>query len=497
MGGIDDIEEGGIGGSGVRPRATSSRESRSWNRSLFNSGDIYSAAGVNSHDPILTSRPLVPTTSTCGGGNRQRGSPPCVGHSQTVPKLVFAFPRPEAAPSADTMAIAPVQNRSNRKLADSERCSNKTPLRSTHRLAPSWGCVKVRSAPPSARSLTIGQGDYSHDAERCMESAGGSASGPKSPSRATSSPGPPEHLADSTASTAPLHKKIPILTSTPTAASVHCSENHTVRAELAGRLVNMGSVLECEGVSDNTVCLGPARPVSAPQLLLRPSSSDSRNCTNRTGDRSRNIWESCDHLDEREERRQPLVNDESSDCASAQCHTGDDCGQGAGWCDCIGRHDDRSAHRPVPRRPQSARMDIRPSPESAETRTWKNSSLISPRVDKYRIPLRPLSARQRHIDTQRTMSNAVDNNGTTTGLSGVQVQGGAIRTPWEHAACAGDVDARRGKWKLPSRREVVRWGRETDNMLRDRARKSEGGAMLAVNGREQFVDSDTKSGRSA
>lgn len=50
-------------------------------------------------------------------------------------------------------------------------------------------------------------------------------------------------------------------------------------------------------------------------------------------------------------------------------------------------------------------------------------------------------------------------------------------------------DAARGeKWMLPTRDEIVTWGREIDRALRKRVGQTEGDAMLAVNGQERFVE---------
>lgn len=472
-----------LGTTNVRPRAKSSGESQSLNRSLL-------SCGANSQSDILSSQALVPTTSTCGGGNRQR-FPPRACHSQLIPRIVLDFPRPEAAADTENMKVISVKSHSNRKLINSDRWCNRTPKHSTHGLAPSSRYQKVRSAP-STQGSTIEQGD-SREAERRKEDRGDGAFDPKSFGRATSPPGPPEHMPESPASTEALQKTVPIRGSTSVAAYIRCSSNYAARADRSGRFVSTANVLECEGVSDNTICLSAARPVTAPQSSCRPSSFDNRCCANRAGDHPCSTWETCDHLKNRHEMRNPMVNDKKGDCASGRCRTGADYGQVADWCDCTGHFDNRSEHHSIPRRPQSARI-VRP-PESEETKTWKHSSLLSPRAGKYRVPSRPSSARQRHVGTQRATSNTVDSNRTTTELLGVEVHGGAIRSPWDCAASAGDdVAAQRGNQELPSRQDVVRWGQEMDDMLRDRARKNEGGAMLTVNGREQFVDSNTRSG---
>ena len=44
-----------------------------------------------------------------------------------------------------------------------------------------------------------------------------------------------------------------------------------------------------------------------------------------------------------------------------------------------------------------------------------------------------------------------------------------------------------GRGKMPTRDEVVRWGRDIDRLLKIRATRTEGETMMAVNGREQFM----------
>lgn len=50
------------------------------------------------------------------------------------------------------------------------------------------------------------------------------------------------------------------------------------------------------------------------------------------------------------------------------------------------------------------------------------------------------------------------------------------------------VPGRGEKWMMPTKNEVIRWGREIDLLLRRRARCAETDTMMIVNGNERFVD---------
>lgn len=72
-----------------------------------------------------------------------------------------------------------------------------------------------------------------------------------------------------------------------------------------------------------------------------------------------------------------------------------------------------------------------------------------------------------------------------TGMRGVGEDYGV--SPREFDAWMGSVAARGEKWMLPTKEEVVRWGKDIDRMLRHKATVKEG-VMVTVNGQERFVD---------
>lgn len=111
-----------------------------------------------------------------------------------------------------------------------------------------------------------------------------------------------------------------------------------------------------------------------------------------------------------------------------------------------------------------AELETRPSVSSDML------ELLSARPLAPRLPAsRPLSARTAKIARQRLLGND-------------------RVTPREFDAWAGGVAAQGEKWMLPTREEVVRWGRDIDRLLRSRARGQEGDAMMAVNGQERFKE---------
>lgn len=98
-------------------------------------------------------------------------------------------------------------------------------------------------------------------------------------------------------------------------------------------------------------------------------------------------------------------------------------------------------------------------------------------------PSRPPSAHPR-----RPTEWCGTGNTAATGGGGLVAGKRAGPTPREFAKWEVSATAKGEKWMLPSREEVVQWSRNMDTMLRDRAKTTEGGAMITINGHERFVD---------
>lgn len=447
MSGVDGMEKYQVGtGSMVRPWTASGYAQSSNRPPPFDSGNIWaSKAEGKPAGTVLSSRPLIPTTATCSGGNRTASPPPRVAdpsrrHPRN-PRLVLDFSQSNATISAaehtGSFAHTPSPKGHETLASNHPRCSKRPPRGDAGRIE------HVPSVPPPAQI-------------RPANPRGTERQGDADASTGASPSASPRHVSKdaSPTRTPPLHNSTStvVLTTAAEVVAANSNGNPASPGKPAETLVTntciTGTVSEYSPAGHEDVISDPsdpARPMSAPQLLPGPPSSalDSRDYYSGGADRCRNSWKSYDQLKGGEDKQNFTRDD----------HTATDRGQiSGGSCSWQRRFDGRSVEvrRQVATRPQSARSVRTPStprtsrdtscsapnkcptshrPKQAEIgrRTFQrsDSTATAGTGGVPYLPTRPLSASQRRcVDAPKTdvSSNVVpDNKKTSPVLQGLQV----------------------------------------------------------------------------